>query len=195
MASVESTKYLGDIINIKGTNKDLIDDRIKRGKAIIISTLSICNTVTLGCHYIKTSMLMYKAVFLSTVLFNSQAWSNITNGEFLSLRTVQLNFLKRIMRAPTSTANAFTFLGLGIPPIKYEIHKRQLLFLRHILTLPPDDPVLRIYNQQKQYGYEKNWANSIHTILQEYSLSSVMTTKMTKEKWKETVNTAIKKSF
>ena len=66
------------------------------------------------------------------------------------------------MLVPYSTPNAGLFiLELGILPIKDVINIRKLTFLHHILSLPCDDPVLKLYKQQKKLIYENNWANEL----------------------------------
>ena len=185
---VSFAKYLGDIISANGGNSDLIRDRVKKGKAIIISALSLCNDMTLGYHYIGSALLLYQAIFIASVLFNSQAWTNITKSQITQLRTVQLKYLKRTLQVPNSTPNAFTFLELGVLPVEFEIHKRQLMFLHHIHTLPLDDPVQRILSQQKLLPYEKNWWNGVVQLLEKYDLRDVNYGDITKEEWKSIVN-------
>ena len=170
--SVKSTKCLGDIVSANGSMNDLIMDRINKGKAIIVSALSLCNDITLGHLYIESALLLHKAVFLQSVLFNSQAWSNITKTQISQLRRIQLKYLKRTLQVPNSTPNAFTFLELGVLPIEYEIHKRQLMYLHHVHTLPHDDPVHHILQQQKQLSYS-NWYQNVLKLLLVYQLSEV----------------------
>ena len=130
-------------------------------------------------------------VFLASVLFNAQAWTNITKTQFDKLQTVQLKFLKRMIRAPNATPNAFTFLELGVLPIEFEVHRRQLVFLHHVLSLPHSDPVHKLYQKQKLFKYEKNWANNINSLLQAYSLDIENIASMSKLSWKNKVTASI----
>ena len=102
------------------------------------------------------------------------------------LQSVQLKFLKRILHAPASTANCFTFIELGILPIEFNIHISQLNFLHHILSLDDEDPVLQDYNQQKIFEYEGNWYNEVNALRNKYGIQEtdeeIIT--MSKEKWK-----------
>ena len=168
---VPLAKYLGDIISANGSNDNLIQDRVKKGKAIIVSALSLCNDLTLGHHYLSSALLLYKVIFLAAVLVNSQVWTNITKSQIKQLTTIQLKYLKRTLQVPDSTPNAFTFLELGVLPIEHEIHRRQLMFLHHIHTLPTDDPVSKILQQQKLLPNEKNWWNKVSSLLVEYDLT------------------------
>ena len=48
---VTNTKFLGDIINEKGTNIDMVNEREKKGNAVIVNCLAICNEVTMGTFF------------------------------------------------------------------------------------------------------------------------------------------------
>ena len=135
MAQANLIKVLGDLFNDKCNNKDLIDDRLRRANLCIVNSMSLCNELSLGIYSLQTLLVIYRAVFLSSVLFNAQAWSNIKKTEFERLQVVQLKYLKRTIKASPSCPNAGTFLEFGILPIAYEIHVRQLNFLHHILNL------------------------------------------------------------
>ena len=111
------------------------------------------------------SAVLYNAVFVSTLLFNCQAWTNLLLDDIKKLETTQLMYLKRILRSPLSTTNCFVFLELGVLPLSYIIHIRQLSFLHHILLLEEDDPVRlemsrdtwkqRIKKQVTGYAFQK----------------------------------------
>ena len=191
--TVDTSKYLGDIFAANGTNNPLIIDRVNKGKTIIITALSICNDVTLGNHYIRSALILYQCVFLASVLFNCQSWSNLTQTQIKNLRTVQLKFLKRIMQAPNATPNCFVFLELAVLPIEYEIHRRQLAFLHHILNLPESNPVHQQYLQQLSFSFEPNWANNIKQLLCTYDLDHIDIKSLTKHTWRCLVKSKITK--
>ncbi len=108
------------------------------------------------------------------------------------LQTVQLKFLKRLLQAPNATPNALTFLELGLLPIEYVIHKRQLTFLYHILKLDSSEPVLQLYKQSLLYKFEENWANTTNELLLKYNLNNVDITTKSIESWKLLVTTNIR---
>ena len=108
---------------------------------------------------------MYQSVFLPRLLCNCELWSNLTHKDISNLQGTQLNFLRRVMEVPKSTTTAALFLELGILPIRYEIEKRQLVFLKIILDRQNDDPVKMIYHEILKYQAERNSANIYHEIL------------------------------
>ena len=126
--------YLGLVFNSKGTNKDMIDNRIQSARTCMVSAFSTCCDVTLGRYMISSLLLMYQSVFLQILLYASQVWTNLTGENLKCLKVVQLQFLKRIMKTPSSTSNSLVLLELGVLPVENEIHYRKLVFLHHIYT-------------------------------------------------------------
>ena len=167
---VSSFEYLGDHFNDKGTNCDLILTRCKEGTATIISTMSTVLELDLGKYTIPALTLAYKQIFIPSFLFNSQAWSKLTNKDVEELSKIQKNFLRRILNVPSSTPLSVMYLELGVLPIKYEIIKNRLKYLHHILTLSDVDPLKKMYNNMKTNEGEENWANEVETLIQTYDI-------------------------
>ena len=147
MSRKRTVKIVGDNFNERGTNTDLIKERVNKGRSCIVNSFAICSELTLGIFSLQVQTLLYHAVFVSSVLFNSQTWTRLTISDYKNLQTIQLRYLKRIMQVPKSTPNVSVSLELGVLPISKEIHRRKLVFLHHILTLEEDDPVRQVYGE------------------------------------------------
>ena len=192
---VSHLKYLGDIFQENGRNNELIKDRVGRGVAAKLKIDAILSEVQLGKHTIEVSLLLYRFLFISSILFNSQAWRNLTESDFGKLQQLQIRVLKKLVDVPPSVSNSFIFLELGVLPIRYEIHKRQITFLHHIINLEPNDPVHILYQQMKRLPSEPNWLNDVMRSVALYSID-VDEDKLkgiSKETFKETVKSAIHK--
>ena len=187
--------YLGDQFNTHGNNKDLIEERRKKGLSCLVNSMSLCSDVTMGLYTMQTLLLLYKTLFLPVVLYNAQSWSNVTKQEMSTLQTIQLKFIKRIFHAPTSTSNPLTFLETGSLPIEQEIHTKQLTFLYHILMLQKDDPVKITYQQQLKYEVAPNWGNEVKTARHQYGIEETdeEILLLSKEKWKRLVKEKVTK--
>ena len=64
VSQVPKAKVVGDVINERGTNVDMIDDIVKRGLASMVSTLSVCNKVTMGMSFIESALLFHRSAVL-----------------------------------------------------------------------------------------------------------------------------------
>ena len=192
---VSYSKYLGDIIQENGKNSELIKDRISRGTAVMLRIEAILTEIQFGRHTIEVSLLLYHSLFLSSILFNSQAWRNLTENDFHHLQSLQLRLLRKLVNAPSSISSSFLFLELGVLPIRYEIHRRQIAFLHHIINLDSDDPVHILYQQMKRLPGEHNWLNDVLLSAAKYSIEidEEKLKSMSKDTFKKLVKTAIQK--
>ena len=170
VAEVSSIKYLGDLFNALGNNDDLIADRVKRGIAALVSINGLMRETSMGQHTLSVYLLLHNAIFLPSILFNSQAWSNLTEKNIKELTRLQLRFLKKMMSVKLATSNAFVFLELGVLPIEHEIHKRQLLFVHHIMNLPNNDPVKKVWRYQTVLPDHNNWWSNMKKLMVKYSI-------------------------
>ena len=82
-----SEKYLGDIISIDGRNIKNIKARIAKGKGIANKINTMLDAIPLGKHYFEVGILLRNSLLVSSVLFNAEAWHNLTEFE--------LNFWKQ----------------------------------------------------------------------------------------------------
>ena len=164
---VDEIVYLGDVFNELGNNDGLIKDRIRRATKAMISISSLIKETNLGIHEVQVWLLLYQSLFLSTVLFNSQTWSRLRKKDIEQLKVIQQKFLKKILNLPSSTPNSFLFLELGVLPIEREIHKRQLMFLHRLLTLPIEDPVRQMFDNIVELADkgEANWWTQVKPLL------------------------------
>ena len=89
----EAAPYLGDHFNNKGTNSNLVDERVKKAKSCIVSSMALCSDITMGIHALETLQLLYQSLFLQVTLYNAQAWSNLTKTDSSYLQRVQLKYL------------------------------------------------------------------------------------------------------
>ena len=170
---VSEVTYLGDVFNSEGNNDGLIADRMKRGIKAMVTIAALMAEVNVGVHRISTNLLLYRSLFLSTILFNSQTWSNLRTKDIKMLQTLQLKFLKRIVGVSSSTANSFIFLELGVLPIEHEIAKRQIMYLHRILQLDASDPVKVMYTNLKHLheAGERNWWSEVSEKMVKYDIT------------------------
>ncbi len=190
----EAIIYLGDPFNQKGNNDDLIDDRIRRGTKASICISSLIYETNLGIYELSVWLLLYQCLFLSTVLFNCQTWSKLRVKDIERLEIMQQKFVKKMVGVCSGIPNSFLFLELGILPIEAEIHKRQLMFLHRILTLPVDDPVHQMFLNIMVFDLkgEANWWSQVKTLLPKYNLPICL--KEIKELKKDTFKKMISKA-
>ena len=138
-------------------------------------------------------VLLYKSVFIQTVLNNSKSWTRLTTNNMSQLVSSQLKYLKWMLHTPRGTCNSFTLLELGLLPIQHEINLRKLTFLHHIINLDDDDPVKEVYRAEQRLEFEPNWANETTKLIQDLNLpiDEVEIRSTSKQQWKNLIKTTI----
>ena len=193
--TVRVVRYLGDHFNCKGNNKDLCKERVKKATGTIIELMALCRQTCFGIKQIECMLIMYRSMFLPRLIYNCEAWSNMTKNDYETLKSQQLNYLRSIMELPKGAPIAALYLELGILPIKYKIEMRQILYLKKILGKKPDDPVLLAYKEMLKFDSEDNWANNLLGLRKLYNLplNDENVNKMKTEDWKLLVKNTLKR--
>ena len=119
----------------------MIKDRLSGATGSTNELISLCKEAVYGRHQIENMLLLYRSVFLPRVIHDSEAWSNLSPKDVADLQKVQSSYLHRV---PRSTLTAALYLETGILPIEYEIHIKQMVFLKHILDKDSTHPVAQM---------------------------------------------------
>ena len=190
-----SFRYLGDIFNFQGNNFDPCKDRLGRVLGTSIEIIFLCKEVNFGKNQISNMLLQHESLFLPRLVYNCEAWSNLTSKDYLDFEKAQKNFLLRVMEVPKSTPMSGLFLELGILPVQFVTELRQLSFLKKILDRDQEDPAQRIYNEMVKYPSENNWANNVLDLRRKYNLPQKNNNiaNMTWPVWKRMVKNTVKR--
>ena len=114
MEEKDEEKYLGDVISKDGRNLKTIQSRVNKGKGIARKTFEILEGIPFGKFHFEAGVIMRNSLLVSSMLFNCEAWYNITSAEMNLLETVDLMLLRGILKAPKSTPKEMLFLELGL---------------------------------------------------------------------------------
>ena len=94
-------KYLGDIISKDGRNMINIKARVNKGTGIVTRIMTLLDGIPFGKYYFEIAMILRNCLLVSSVLNNSEAWYNLTNAELDYLETVDMMFLRNVLKNPS----------------------------------------------------------------------------------------------
>ena len=133
MAVKHEQKYLGDLISADGKHDKNISMRKNKSMGIINQIMEILNSVYFGKYHFEVALILRSSLLLSSTLLNSEAWVNLSNNNIRSLEQIDETLLSRILKCEPNTRNEMKYLELGLYPIRFELMKRNILFLQYIL--------------------------------------------------------------
>ena len=91
---------------------------------------------------------MPTSLLVSSMLFNCEAWYNLTSAELALLETIDTQFLRQLLQAPKGTPKEMLFLELGCKPFRDIIRERRLGFLFYILKEDPKSMIHKFVQTQ-----------------------------------------------
>jgi hypothetical protein len=106
-------KYLGDILDESGKIRQTVEERRGKGFAIVNEILAILEEVPLGKYKMEIGLKLRQAMLLNGVLFNSEAWHNVTDKEMRRLEEVDEYLLRSLVNGRANTPMEFLYLKVG----------------------------------------------------------------------------------
>ena len=165
MEDKHEEKYLGDVISTDGRNIINIKARISKGTGIINKILTLIDGISFGRHHFKIGMLLRDSLLVSSMLFNSEAWYNLSSSELDLFETIDVSFLRQLLKAPKGTPKEMLFLELGCMPLRDIIRERRLGFLHYLLNEDSESLVHRFLKSQMKNKTRRDWVTSVQSDL------------------------------
>ena len=193
MENREEEKYLGDIISCDGRNIKNVKARVAKGKGIVSRIISILDGIPFGKYYYEVGVILRNSLLISSMLFNTEAWYNITQAELELLESVDILFLRRLLNAPRATPKEMLYLELGCVPLRELIIKRRIMFLHYILNEKAESMIKRFFQTQLKNPTKKDWVKTVEEDLKnlKIELNFDEIKKMSKASMKRLLNEAI----
>ena len=134
--------------------------------------ITMMEGIPFGKQFFKIGMILRDALLVSSMLFNSEAWYNVTSKELELLETIDLSLLRQLLKAPKGTPKEMFYLELGIIPFRDIILGRRLNFLHTILNEDPKSLIHRFFQAQYKYKTKKDWVTSVQNDLEYLELQN-----------------------
>ena len=133
MRTAESVRYLGDLILSSGSLRPCLEDRRSRGWGKVAEMTGILAEMPDVCR-IEVGLKLREAKVHNGILYNIEAWSNVTDKDMDRLRQVDTAALRAIMAGGHyKCPQAFYFLEFGTLMVKHIIMVRRLMYHYHIV--------------------------------------------------------------
>ena len=142
--------YLGDVISSNGTHQKNVQARKNKGLGIITQIMQILQSTFFGKYYFEVALVLRSSLLLSSLLLNSEAWVNLTDKNIRALEQTDEILLSKILGCDANTSNVFKYLELGIFPVRFEIMKRNFLFLHYLLNQDKKSMIYRVLEATKE---------------------------------------------
>ena len=148
MKTVNTARYLGDIISASGSLGPCIEDRRSKGWGKVADMTGILSEMPTD-RRIEVGLKLREAKIHNGILYNSEAWSNYSDKDMEKLEQVDMAAIRALMDGGHSKCpKAFYFLEFGTLMVRHLVMIRRLVHHRHILTRDESE---MIRNRQKTH--------------------------------------------
>ena len=157
----DQEKYLGDLVDKKGTCRPNIEKRKLKGFSITSSILAIVNEVPMGHWKIQAGLSLRQAMLINGIMFNSEAWQGAETKDIIQLEKVDEALLRGILGAHPKIPLEALYLETKSIPIRFIIASRRILYLHTILQKDENEILSKIYKAQKMKPSPGDFVNLV----------------------------------
>ena len=86
---------------------------------MVAEILAIIKDIPLGQYKIEIGLKLRQAMLLNMLLFNSEAWHDVSDAEIKILETVDEHLLRALVNGHSKTPLEFLYLESGAIPIRF----------------------------------------------------------------------------
>ena len=188
----ETYKYLGDYINRKGTNKENIEERLRKVKLSTREIITYGTSSTMRKLQSRLLIELHETISVPSLLNNSESWL-LGKTDLIELEKIEIWGLKRLLNLPPKTPTAAVRYETGTLFVEIRIDQRQLMYLHKVLQRNEHHwtrHILKILNEM-----DLGWSEEINKKLKKYELDTDWSkvTKYSTGEWKNRVKQAVQK--
>ena len=122
-----------------------------------------------GNFHFHTAKILRDALFVNSVLDNSEVWYNITKKKE-QLESVDNSLLKRIFETPSTCPIPFLHLELGTVPLRFIIKQRRIMYLHYLLQQNDSSLIYRFLKTQIDDPSRGDWVLLVKQDLEDFSI-------------------------
>ena len=197
MKEEERVKYLGDVVDSRGSINETITDRVNKAIGLRSKLKSLTTDISLGSFYFEICLTMRESMYLNSILVNCESWYFITKKQIEQLEAADSAYFQIIFRGNAKTLRDAYYLETGQLKIRHFIAKRRLMFLHNILRRDPSELIVKVYRSQQLKTVRNDWFKTVQSdkVFYDIAISDDEISTMSKSIFKRIVNKQVYKKF
>ena len=118
--TVQSHRYLGDIITSTGSLRESIEDRRNKGWGKVAEISGILSELT-SIRRVEVGLKLREAKIVNGMIYSTKAWSSISNAELTRLEQDDMSGLRALVQGHSKCSTAFILLEFGVLQLRNRI--------------------------------------------------------------------------
>jgi hypothetical protein len=162
MKTVQSQRYLGDIITATGSLKETVEDRRNSGWGKLSEITGILSELP-HAQKVEVGLKLREVKIVNGMLYSTEAWSSLSDKELTRMEQVDLACLRSLVNGHSKCSVAFVTLEFGLLQLRHRIMIRRIMYHHHILSRNDDELIKKVYSRQKEDSIKGDWIRSLQS--------------------------------
>ena len=185
LTQCEVYKYLGD--HVSDGWEPLYKRRQDKAVGYSITCQAMSVELSLGYQLFSTAKLLHQSIFLNGTLLNMETWPHLTEKRVIEFERIEQGLLRKILSAHSKTPIESLYLELGVPPFRFHLSARRIMFYHAILHRDCEEITWKVMMQQKKTMYKGDVYQLILQDMEVLDIGENELRTMNKLKLKETL--------
>ena len=177
------------MLSSEGTNIIDIQAKCNRGVGTVNRIKTILETMFFGKFVFEVGKTMIESMLLGSILSNIEVAYNLTQNEVDKLEKCHEMGIRKLLELPSKAPKVILYFLTGSIPIRFQVQRRRLVYLHHILNQNEESLLLTFFEHQLKSRKPKDWATRIIKDISEFeiqlSMDEIMKTPVSV--WKERI--------
>ena len=117
--------------------------------------------ISLGNNYFEIGLLLRDSNLVNGILFNSEAWYDVTKKQNEKLEKIDEMYLRTLLEAHSKTPVEALYIETGKIQLRFILQKKRLMDWHHIVNQKEDSLLHKFYKAQKNELVKGDWVNTL----------------------------------
>ena len=153
-------KYLG--FKLSSTGNNMVNIQAVKCKSIgtIQQILSKLQSVNFGKYYFEVGLIFLNIILRSSISYASETYYNLKESEIRQLERIEEGYMRNLLKMPRGCPIIQLYCALGQIPLRFEIMKLRLFFLKYIMNQDPNSLIFKFLQLQIEKPVRYDWAST-----------------------------------
>ena len=185
----ETYKYLGEVINEKGTNDDTIKKKERKAKSVTLAIQKLSHKAGFMRNSVAEKLI--KTTLLPILTYGTETWPKMSKREEQEMEKIQKDALYQIYGMKRSTPYEAFLSEIGVLTINNQIKIKKLMLFFDLKHSDDSRIAKQILLEQERKESESSWWGQIQEITNEFEIEGRNVNDQTRSEWKREVTKRI----
>ena len=171
ISQISETLYLGFKLSSNGGNSANIKYVKNKSIGITRKLVSRLESLNLRKYFFEASVILKNSILRGSILYGCESYYDLKEAELRQFERIEETYMRKLLKTSRGCPIVQLYLELGEVPVRFQIMKIRLMFLKYIVEQESESIIQRFFNLQIKKPSKGDWASSCLSNLEELNIS------------------------